>query len=136
MSIQSRPLVIVFGVLDLAVACLVILGVFWGLPARWWPIDVAAGVLVAFELASGTALLSGVAWGIALAAVAAGMALALGLVLLTGLAVTASWLSGVYGPVGRGGAILYVLIAALVTPYLVALPALQLWWALRQRDRA
>jgi hypothetical protein len=47
---------------------------------------------------------------------------------VTVLAVTASWLSGVYGPVGAGGAVVLVLVAALALPYLVVLPVVQLVW--------
>ena len=54
--------------------------------------------------------------------------LALGLALVTVLAVTASWLSGVYGPVGAGGAVVLVLVAALALPYLVVLPVVRLVW--------
>ncbi len=55
-------------------------------------------------------------------------ALALGLFAVTVVAVTASWLSGIYGPVGRGGAIILALVAALALPYLVVLPVVQLVW--------
>ena len=61
--------------------------------------------------------------------------LVLGLALIATLAVTASYLSGIYGPVGRGGAIILILVAALALPYLVALPVSQLYW-LRLTKRA
>ena len=54
--------------------------------------------------------------------------LALGLALFATLAITASWLYGVYGPVGKGGAALFILVAFLVLPYLVMLPATLLAW--------
>ena len=59
---------------------------------------------------------------------AAALALAFGVALVTTLALTASWLSGVYGPVGRSGALLLTLVAALALPYLVVLPAAELLW--------
>ena len=40
----------------------------------------------------------------------------------------ASWLYGVYGPVGKGGAALFILVAFLVLPYLVVFPAVLLAW--------
>jgi hypothetical protein len=43
-------------------------------------------------------------------------------------------LLAVYGPVGKGGAIVLVLVAALALPYLVVLPLAQLVW-LRPRSR-
>ena len=50
----------------------------------------------------------------------------LGLLLVGALAISASFLMGIYGPVGRGGAVILVLVAALAVPYLVVAPALQL----------
>ena len=42
------------------------------------------------------------------------------------LAVTASHLAGLYGPVGRGGALILAVVGLLVVPYLVLLPVAQL----------
>jgi hypothetical protein len=119
---------LVFGVADLVTAALVVLGVFVGLPARWAPVDVPAIVLTAFKLVSGVSLIVRARWAPRMATVGAALALALGLALVTGLAVTASWLSGVYGPVGQGGALLLTFVAALALPYLVVLPVVQLVW--------
>jgi len=63
------------------------------------------------------------------------VSLVLGLLLITTLALTASYLSGIYGPVGRGGALILSLLAATALPYLVALPVAQLAW-LRRRTAA
>jgi hypothetical protein len=52
------------------------------------------------------------------------------------LALTASYLSGVYGPVGRGGAVILTLSAALALPYLVLLPVAQLVWLGPRAPRA
>jgi hypothetical protein len=126
----TRRVAIVFGVADLLTAAVVTLGIFFGLPARWAVVDVAAGVLVALKIASGVSLMVRARRAPAVAIAAAAVALALGLGLVTSLALTASWLSGVYGPVGRGGALLMTLVAALTLPYLVVLPAVQLFWLL------
>src|SRR5579859_5048774 len=99
----SRRVALVFGVADLLTAGLVALGVFVGLPARWAPVDVMAGVLVALKLASGAALLARARVAGPIARMAAGLALVVGVVLVTVLALTASWLWGIYGPVGQGG---------------------------------
>jgi hypothetical protein len=124
----TRRAAIVFGLGNLVTAALLVLGVFVALPARWWPVDTAAAGLTGLELASGVALLAGARSARRLAAVAAGVALALGLGVVTTLALTASWLSGVYGPVGRGGALILVLVSALALPYFVVWPAIQLVW--------
>jgi hypothetical protein len=118
----------IFGSIDLVAALVVVVGVFVGLPARWWVVDVPAVVLVALLGAAGVGLLGSFSWGERVARVASMTALALGLALVTTLAVTASYLSGIYGAVGRGGAVILVLVAALALPYLLALPAAQLLW--------
>jgi hypothetical protein len=131
----TRRATVAFGVANVLIAGLLALGVFVALPARWWPVDTGCAVLVSLELASAAGLLTGRSWGPVVARVAAAVALVLGLVVVTLLVLTASWLSGVYGPVGRGGAIVLALVAVLALPYLVVLPAVQLV-ALRHGKRA
>ena len=118
----------VFGVVDLLAAAVTAIGVFGGLPARWWPVDSCAAIVVALLGAAGVGLLARAAWGPLVARIASLVTLAMGLVLIGILAITASYLSGIYGPVGRGGAIILILVAALALPYLVALPLSQLFW--------
>ncbi len=123
-----RRTAIIIAIADLLTAALVAFGVFVGLPTRWWPVDGAALVLVAVELGAGIGLLAGTSWAVRTARIAGVMALAMGLFTVTVLALTASWLSGVYGPVGHGGAIVLALVAVLVFPYLVVVPVVQLLW--------
>lgn len=117
-----------FGAADLAIGAAVAVGVFRLLPARFWPVDVGGVAISAALVASGLALL--LRWRRAedLARLAAVLVLGIGLVLVGLLAVTASWLVGVYEPLGKGGAILFALIALLVLPYLVVFPLAQLLW--------
>jgi len=124
----SRRVAIVFGAGNLLAAVLLFVGVFVALPARWWPVDSGAAVLIGLELVSGVALLANGRLARRLAVVAAAVALALGMAVVTTLALTASWLAGVYGPVGRGGALILVLVSALALPYFVVWPAIQLVW--------
>jgi hypothetical protein len=131
----SRRAALAFGIADLLTAAVVGLGVFMALPSRWWPVDSAAAVVTALEVAAGVGLVAQARWGERAAQVASAVALALGLFLVSVLAVTASWLSGVYGPVGAGGAIILTLVAVLALPYMVVLPAVQLVW-LRPPPRA
>ena len=87
-----------------------------------------AAVVMALLGAAGIGLVARLSWGERVARIASIVTLALGLALLAALVVAASYLSGIYGPVGRGGALILVLVAALALPYLVALPASQLLW--------
>jgi hypothetical protein len=124
----SRRAAVIFGSVDLLTAAIIAVGVFVGLPSRWAPVDVPAVALVVLDLAAGVGLLSRQPWAARVARWSSGVALALGLWLITVLGVTAGWLSGVYGPVGAGGAVILALVAALVLPYLVVLPAVRLVW--------
>ncbi len=116
------------GAANLLVAVLVGWGVFRGLPTRWWPVDLVGTVVSGLLAASGFALLGNRAAAPRITRLAAGVALAVGLLVFAALVFTASWLAGVYGPVGKGGAILFLLVAALVLPYLIALPIGELLW--------
>lgn len=117
-----------FGVANLGVSALVAFGVFRGLPTRWWVVDGGALVVSLLMAASGAALLANHRLKEALTRAASGLVLAVGLALFATLVLTASWLSGVYGPVGKGGAAIFALVAALALPYLVVLPAVELAW--------
>lgn len=128
----SRRAARVFGIANLLTAALLALGVFRGLPARWAIVDVPAATLAALEVASGVGLLRGAGWAVRVARATSALALALGLSLVTVLALTASWLGGVYGPIGAGGAVVLVLVAALALPYLVVAPLVQLVWLARE----
>jgi hypothetical protein len=125
---RSRALAIAFGIFDLFAAGLVSLGVFAALPARYWLVDAGAVVVVLVQVSAGVGLLGRFAWGKAVARWASLVTLALGLALIAALSFSVSYLIGIYGPVGRGGAIIFTLVIALVFPYLVVLPAGQLVW--------
>lgn len=119
---------LVLGAADALTAGLVLFGVFVALPARWWPVDTAAAALAAVEIAAAIGILAPAPWAGRVARTASVIALGVGLSTASALALTASWLSGVYGPVGRGGAIVLAFVATLVLPYLVVLPIAQLLW--------
>ncbi len=119
---------IAFGVVNLLVASLVAWGVFRNLPTRWWVVDGGAFVVVALLTASGVALVTKHRLAEPVTRVAGIVVLVLGLGVFAALALTASWLFGVYGPVGKGGAAIFFLVALLVFPYVVVWPAVLLGW--------
>jgi hypothetical protein len=125
---RARRFAIAFGAADLIAALIVLFGVFGALPARYWLVDTMAGLVAACLLASSAGLLAGTSWAAVAARIAASFALLTGLALISVLAVTASYLYGIYGQVGRGGALILVLVAVLSLPYLLALPIAQLLW--------
>jgi hypothetical protein len=117
-----------FGIANVLVAVSVAVSVFALLPTRWWVVDAGAVTIAASLAASGGALLANARVAERVTRIAAFVVLLLGLGLFAALALTASWIHGVYGPVGKGGAILFGLVAALVLPYVVVLPAALLLW--------
>lgn len=122
-----------FGVADLCAALVVLFGTFVALPARWAPVDVGAIVLGVLFFAAGLGLLGDTRWAPRVARVAALSVFALGLALVVALATALGWLAGIYGPVGRGGVVLFTLVLALIVPWLLVLPAAQVVW-LRARE--
>lgn len=131
---SGRVLAMVFGIANIVTAILVYIGVFEGLPARDWLVDSASALVLVLFAAAGIGLLVGTRWAERAALVASIVSLVLGLLLVATLSLTASYLSGVYGPVGRGGSLILGLIAALALPYLVVLPFVELVWLARQRS--
>lgn len=121
-----------YGVANLTLAAAVAFATARLLPARWAPVDLAAAVLVVLYGVSGVALVVRSRHGRRLARVAAGVGLAVGLVLFAGLVLTAFWLHGVYAQTGKTGALLFALVALLVLPYLVIFPAVELAWTAKE----
>ena len=119
---------IAFGTTNACVAALVAWSVFRALPTRWWVVDDGAAIATFLMAASGFALLANHRLAEPVTRIAGFVVLALGLGVFAALALTASWLYGVYGPVGKGGTALFTLVALLVFPYVVVLPAALLVW--------
>ena len=121
-----------FAVTNGLIALLIVVGVFAGLPLRWPPVDVPAILIVLLLLASAYALLRPKPWSLRVVRWAAGVVLGLGLLCIAALTLAVGFLSGVLGAVGSGGVTLFVMVIALVLPYLVVYPALQLCWVDRR----
>jgi hypothetical protein len=118
----------VFGTLDLIAAGNLAIGVYLGLPTRWLPVDAPAGLMVFLLAVAGVGLIVNASWSEPLARIASRVVLAFGLLFFALVATSVSYLYGIYGAVGRGGATLFVLIGALAIPYLFALPVTELLW--------
>ena len=117
-----------FGVLYLLTTALILCGVFLGLPTRYAVVDVGGGALGGLLALTAVALLAGHARGQMLARMASYVTLALGAIVIVLLASSAGYLRGAYGPVGQGGALIFVFVIALVFPYTIALPCACLVW--------
>jgi hypothetical protein len=120
-----------FIVMNLGIAALITLGVFRGLPVRSLGVDGSALLLVVGFALSAIGLWRKTAWGLRCARLTSQVSLGLGLVSIVLLCMSISFLAGVNGAIGVGGVVLAVAVVALVAPYLIAFPLLQLWWLRR-----
>lgn len=125
---RDRRVRLGFGITNVFVALTAYLGIFHGLPSRWAPVDVLGVAVIALMASSGIGLVANRRGADMLARAAALVVLAIGMVLFAALVLTASWLGGVYGPVGKGGALIFFLVAAMVLPYGIVIPAAELLW--------
>lgn len=123
------------GAIDVVTGVLLALGDLVALPMRWWPVDALLLGLATLFVAGGAALLARKEWAPRLALAAGSAALVAGLGLATALTLSAAHIYGMYGPVGQGGAVLLAVVAALLVPYLVLLPAAQVY-VLLPHDRS
>lgn len=130
MAIQDRDrrARIGFGVANVIISLAVLIGVFRLLPTRWWVVDGGALIIGGLLGASGFTLLRSMPLAEKLTRWAALIVLVLGMALVTMLFATAGWISGVYGSIGSGGAVIFALVSVLVLPYIVVLPAVELAW--------
>lgn len=110
------------------IGALLLAGIWLALPARWWPVDVFGTALGASALLAAVLLAARPGLGMRWVQAVIWAELVLGTLAVTLLATSMAQLSGSYGPVGSGGALLMGTICALIVPYLVALPVLQLWF--------
>jgi len=99
------------------------------LPARWWVVDTAALIAIAAYVVAGAAWLCPSPACIRLARAGAAICLMLGMLLLASVLLSISWLSGIYGPIGAGGAALFTIVALLTIPYAIAWPLAQCIYA-------
>ena len=128
LTMTSRRADLIFGAVHGFTAVAILVAVFGCLSTRYGPVDWPSALLAALEGAATVSLIVGFPWRVAAARLASMCALAIGLLSFTALLATATWLGGVYGKVGRGGAIILGIAAALILPYLIFLPAFELAW--------
>jgi hypothetical protein len=124
-----------FAVVNLLVAALVALAVFVGLPVRWWVVDTSAILITLALIASAVALSVNAGFSSLAVRIGAWSLLGIGLALLAVLVLTAAYLRATGGALGTRGVLGFALAAALVLPYFVVYPALQLGWDRNQRER-
>lgn len=122
-----------YGALDIAFAVSYAWFGFVFTPGRSTSFNVVLALVCALLVAGGIGLLADARWGRRLATVACWALLAFAAVVVVLLVASSAYLRGIYGPLGKGMAVMTLAVAALVIEGFALLPVFQLR-ALRRRD--
>ena len=122
-----------YGALDVAFAALYAWFGFVLTPGRSPTFNLALALVCLLLAGGGVGLLVGAPWGRRLARVACWLLLAFAGVVVILLIASSAYLRGVYGPLGKGMALITLAVAALVIEAFAILPVLQLR-ALKKHD--
>ena len=123
---------VTFGVLNAFVALILVVAELAYVRPHCWPLDASAALVSSVELVSAVALLADLSWALRALRTAAWVSLVVGLVVVALVGLTMAFLAGVHGDTGYAGALVSGLVIALLVPYTIVLPALQLLWLGRQ----
>jgi hypothetical protein len=124
---------VTFGLLNALSALILLCGVFGVVEPRFWALDIPAALIALVELVSAVGLLARQPWALRALEVAAWLTFGLGLLIVSLIAITIVFLRGIHGEYGLGALLVSGLIVALLVPYTVVLPAVELLWLKRQR---
>ncbi len=124
---------VTFGVLNALSALVLLVGVFGVVEPRFWALDVPAAIIALVELVSAVGLLARLPWALRALTVSAWVSFVLGLTIVSLILITIVFLRGIHGDYGLAALAVSGLIIALLVPYTVLLPALELLWLKRQR---
>lgn len=131
MSVPDSRVRIAFGVANVVTALVLLVGVFALVRPRFWGLDVPATLIALVELVSAVALFARLPWALGALRVAAWTSLSLGLALLGAVVLSMAFLRAIHGDYGAVALAVSGLVVALLVPYVVVLPALQLLWLKR-----
>jgi hypothetical protein len=125
---------IAFGVLNALAGLVVLVGVFLVAQPRYWVLDLPALLIGGAQLVSTIGLLAKRRWALRALAVAAWLSLVLGLMVVFAIVLSMVFLRSIHGDYGLAGLAVSGLIVALLVPYVVVVPVLELLWLGRQRS--
>jgi hypothetical protein len=121
-----------YGILDVGLAALYGWIGFSLAPSRSPAFNAALVGVIALLLASGVSLLAGFRWARRLGLVAGCVLLGFAGLVIAGLVASAAYVRGIYGPLGRGVAVLALCLAALALELLALIPLFQVRFLLRK----
>jgi len=121
-----------FGILNALSALVLLVGLFGVVEPRFWALDVPLLTIALLELVSAVGLLAKLPWAMRALAVSAWISFGLGLLVVSLIVLTMVFLRGIHGDFGVAALAVSSLIVALLVPYTVVLPAIELLWLKRQ----
>ena len=121
-----------YGLLDLGLAALYAWLGFGLVPSRSHTFNLALSVVIALLALSGVALVARVKRARLVGIVSSLALLAFAAFVILGLVASSAYLRGVYGPLGKGMAVVSLLLAALAVELFALVPLFQLRFLLRR----
>ena len=125
---------IIFGVLNTLVALILLVGIGLIQP-RLWAVDLPIALLALVELVSAAALFARLRWALRALLITAWITFVGGLILVALIVLTMVFLRSVHGEDGMVATAVSGLVIALVVPYTLLLPAVQLLWLKPRLER-
>lgn len=123
---------VTFGVLNALSALVLLVGLFGVVQPRFWALDVPLVAIALLELVSAIGLLAKSSWALRALAICAWVCFGLGLLVVSLIVLTMVFLRGIHGDYGVAALAVSSLIVALLVPYTVVLPAVELIWLKRR----
>ena len=132
LSFTDARLRVAFAVWNATAAAVLLVGVYLVVQPRFWALDVPLTAVALLELTSAVALLAKLSWARRALTVAAWVSFVLGLLVVSLIVLTMVFLRGIHGDYGVAALAVSGLIVALLVPYVIVLPALELLWLKRR----
>lgn len=127
----SNPARLTFGILNVLTALILSGGLFVVVQPRFWAFDLPVALIALLQWVSGVALLAKLRWATRALGVAAWASFGLGLLVISLVVLSMVFLRGILGDYGVAALAVSGLIVALLVPYVLLLPALELLWLKR-----
>jgi hypothetical protein len=131
MSGLSNAARLTFGISNLLMALILLGGVFVVVQPRYWALDVPLALSALSQLASGAGLLLRLPWAARALRVSAWVSFGVGLLVISLIVLSMVFLRGILGDYGIQALAVSGLIIALLVPYILMLPVLELVWLKR-----
>ena len=123
---------VAFGVFDALTALVLLVGLYVLIEPRFWALDVPLTAIALLKLVSAGALLARLPWALGALSVSAWVSFVLGLLVLSLIVLSMTFFRSIHGDYGVAALAVSGLIVALLVPYILVLPALELLWLKRQ----